>query len=441
MDSINKTISIYNKWLWSRQTGNMPFYIKFVRTILQIITAIIRDLKNGQLSLRAMSLVYTTIISLVPLIAISFSILKGLGAHNQIKPFLLNTLQPLGDKKIEVTEKIIGFVDNIQVGVLGAVGIAVLLYTVIGLMQKIENAFNFVWGVEKSRNITKRFNDYLSVLFVGPLLILLSTAMTTSLTNGYIVEKINEVEQLKFVIPLFGVIVPYFILSVAFTFMYSFIPNTRVNIKAAFIGGLMTAFMWKLMGWGFTNFVAGSSNHTLIYSAFATIIVFMIWIYLVWLVLLIGSSISFYIQHPQFRQQKNKLLSLSPANKEAIALEVMLETAKRFYNGNNAPSINELSKICKFPLQAVDEVIFYLTQSELVSIEEGTGAIIPRRPLEHITYFDIIKSVRIRTKSNEETKLNNKNTENLKNEIDETLKKSFEKKTLKAMINTGKIPN
>ncbi len=434
MDAINKILTTYNKWLWTRQISKVPFYLRFFRTVLQIISAIARDLKNGQLSLRAMSLVYTTIISLVPLIAISFSILKGLGAHNQIKPFLLNILQPLGDKKIEITEKIIGFVDNIQVGVLGVVGIAVLLYTVIGLMQKIENAFNFVWGVEKSRNIAKRFNDYLSVLFVGPLLILLSTAMTTSLTNSYILVKINEVERLQFVVPLFGIIVPYFILSVAFTFMYSFIPNTRVKINAAFIGGLMTAFMWKSMGWGFTNFVAGSSNHTLIYSAFATIIVFMIWIYLVWLVLLIGSSISFYIQNPQYRQQKNKLLSLSPSNKEAIALELMLETAKCYYDGKPIPSTNELAKRCKFPLQAVEEIIYYLTKSELVSIEEISGSIIPKRPLEHITYFDIIKSVRIRTKSNEETKLNNINTEALKNEIDDTLKKAFDKKNLKAMI-------
>ncbi|PIR37195.1 MAG: ribonuclease BN [Alphaproteobacteria bacterium CG11_big_fil_rev_8_21_14_0_20_39_49] len=434
MESISKLLKSYNKWLRSMQTVDIPFHVIFLRTVLQVISAIIRDLKNGQLSLRAMSLVYTTIISIVPLIAISFSVLKGLGAHNQIKPFLLNTLDPLGEKKIEVTDKIIGFVDNIQVGVLGAVGIAVLLYTVIGLMQKIENAFNFVWGVERSRNLTKRFNDYLSILFVGPVLIFLSTAMTTSLTSGYLVERINEVERLQFVIPLFGIIVPYFILSVAFTFMYSFIPNTKVNVKAAFIGGLMTAFLWKLMGWGFTNFVAGSSSHTLIYSAFATVIVFMVWIYLVWLVLLIGSSISFYIQNPQYRLNKNKFLSLSPSNKETAALEIMTHIAQSYFADKPVSSVNELAKICKFPLQAVDEIIYYLSRSELISVEEGTGSIVPKRPLEHITYFDIINSVRIRTKSDEDTKLSNNDTENFKNEIDEVLQKSFGKRTLKNMI-------
>jgi membrane protein len=434
MEAIKNLLNTYRKWLWSRQVKDVPIYERFIRNLLQVISAIVRDLKSGQLSLRAMSLVYTTIISLVPFIAISFSVLKGLGAHNQIKPLLYNTLEPLGEKRVEITDKIIGFVDNIQVGVLGALGIAILLYTVIGLMQKIENAFNFVWEVEKSRNIAKRFNNYLSVLFVGPILIFLSTAMTTYLTSNQLVETIKKVEGLEFVIPLFGVIVPYFILSIAFTFMYSFIPNTKVNMKAAFIGGLVTALMWKVMGWTFTNFVAGSSNHMLIYSAFATVIVFMVWIYLSWLVLLIGSSISFYIQYPQYRLKRNKLLSLSPSNKESIALEVMIEVAKNYYDEKPVSSMATLSRNCKCPFQAVEEIVSYLTQSDLLSIEQESGALIPKRPLEHITYYDIINAVRCRTKSNEDNKLNNNKTETFKKEIDEVLQKAFANKTLLKMI-------
>jgi len=104
---------------------------------------------DGQLNFRAMSLVYTTLLSLVPLLAVSFSVLKGFGVHNQIEPALLNLLAPLGDKGLEITDKIIEFVDNIKVGVMGAVGLGLLFYTVVALMQKIESAFNYTWHVQK----------------------------------------------------------------------------------------------------------------------------------------------------------------------------------------------------------------------------------------------------------------------------------------------------
>jgi len=435
MEILRTAYNNYQSWLWSKKVKDVPFYVKICRAFIQVLTAIINDIKKGQLSLRAMSLVYTTIISIVPLIAISFSVLKGLGAHNQIKPFLLSTLDPLGEKKIEITDKIISFVDNIQVGVLGALGIAILLYTVIGLMQKIESAFNFVWGVEKSRNLTKRFNDYLSLLFVGPILIFLSTAMASSVKSNYFIEKINSINGLEFVIPLFGIIIPYLILSVAFTFMYSFIPNTKVNIKAAFIGGLMTALLWKVMGWAFTNFVATSTNHTLIYSAFATVIVFMVWIYLVWLVLLIGASISYYIQYPQHRSGRNNVASLPPAIKESLAIEVMVKIGKGFYQDKPLSSVNALAKDCKFSTQAIQEVVNDLAKNELLVVEKKTGAMIPKRPVEHISYYDIINSVRISSKAAKGKAIKAEaNISLYKDEIDKTLKSAFEKKTLKALI-------
>ncbi|MCH2038564.1 MAG: hypothetical protein MK137_08245 [Rickettsiales bacterium] len=118
--------TFYTSWLWKKDSSDEQVVIKLGRHLLQVLYALIADIRDGQLSLRAMSLVYTSVISLVPLFAISFSVLKGLGAHNQIKPFLLTTFEPLGEKGKEITENIINFVDNIQVGVLGALGIAVL---------------------------------------------------------------------------------------------------------------------------------------------------------------------------------------------------------------------------------------------------------------------------------------------------------------------------
>jgi membrane protein len=113
--------------------------------VLRTILILVRDLAFGQLTLRAMSLVYTTLLSIVPLLALSFSVLKAFGVTNQIRPMLLNLLEPLGEKGVEVAQRITGFIENMNVGVLGAVGLVLLLYTSISLIQKIEESLNYIW--------------------------------------------------------------------------------------------------------------------------------------------------------------------------------------------------------------------------------------------------------------------------------------------------------
>lgn len=427
MEKLTSLYNYYLQWLWSKNNDNDLRATKFAKATLQIISALISDMKEGQLSLRAMSLVYTTIISIVPLFAISFSVLKGLEAHNQIRPFLSNALEPLGDKGVDITDKIIGFVDNIQVGVLGAVGIVILLYTVIGMMHKIEHAFNYVWHVAKDRNIAKRFNDYLSVLLVGPLLIFLSTAMTASARSDYLIEKIASLDIL---IAIIGTIIPYFILALAFTFLYSFVPNTKVKWKAAFIGGIITALLWKIMGWGFANFVANSSNQTAIYSAFATIIVFMVWIYLVWLVLLFGSNIGFYIQHPEYRKIRHSTLNVQPAHKEALAIEIMVELGNRFYKHKTALDIKLLSEACGQPHKEILDISRNLKSANLIALSNEDDTLTLARPLEHISIYDIITAIRVNDHKSD-SKIGRKYLKN----VDEILRKTFDSQTLQKLIN------
>lgn len=433
MQKLNLKYNTYQQWLWSKSKKDDSLVQKFVKNILQVASALIADIKQGQLSLRAMSLVYTTIISIVPLFAISFSVLKGLGAHKQIRPFLLSALEPLGDKGVDISDKIIGFVDNIQVGVLGALGIAILIYTVLGMMKKIELSFNYVWHVSKPRSFAKRFNHYLSVLLIGPLLIFLSTAMTASYRSSYLIEKIGKIAGLDILLTLIGVVIPYLLLALAFTFLYDFVPNTKVKLKAAFISGLMTAFIWKIMGWGFANFIANSAGNTAIYSAFATIIVFMVWIHLVWLVLLIGSSIGFYIQHPEYRKVRHESLNISPALKEAVALQIMVEIGKRFNNHASPANIAKLSEISGQPQRVIEEVTQCLKDANLIINAEENQAWLPSRPIAHVNSYEIINSVRKNTNKSEPASLSN-NVKQYTQEIDSVLKQSFQSKTLQQLI-------
>ncbi len=135
--------------------------------VLRYPFALVRDLLTGELNLRAMGLVYTTLLSLVPLAAFAFAVLKGLGVHRDLEPLIYEFLRPIGVRATELTAQFMTFVDNVRGDVLGSVGLAFLLYTVISTIQKLEEAFNFAWHVERPRSIMRRVSEYLSLMVVG----------------------------------------------------------------------------------------------------------------------------------------------------------------------------------------------------------------------------------------------------------------------------------
>ena len=144
--------------LWKDNLKRLPQPKRLLVYMLRFIHVLIRDIAEGQLTLRSMSLVYTTLLSIVPLLALSFSMLKSFGVHNQMEPMLLGAMEPLGEKGVTIAHQIIGFVENMNVGVLGAAGLGVLLYTVISLVQKIEVTFNYIWHIKKTRPLAQRFS-------------------------------------------------------------------------------------------------------------------------------------------------------------------------------------------------------------------------------------------------------------------------------------------
>ena len=138
---------------------------------LRIAHCVIRDLATGEITLQAMSLVYTTLLALVPLLAVSFSVLKAFGVHDRAEPILLDFLQPLGERGQDLTTEIVDWVERLDVGVLGGLGVAFLIYSVFSLIQKIETAFNQAWHVSQRQRFMKRFGDYVSMILLGPVLI------------------------------------------------------------------------------------------------------------------------------------------------------------------------------------------------------------------------------------------------------------------------------
>ncbi len=389
--------------LWQRLSGSvwntdvtlLPGWRASLIRWVRLVYLVGRDLTDGQLNLRAMSLVYTTLLSLVPLLAVSFSVLKGFGVHNQIEPMMLNFMTPLGERGVEITSNVIGFVDKIRVGVLGAVGLGLLIYTVISLIQKIEGAFNYTWHVAHGRSFAQRFRDYLSVILIGPVLVFSALGATASLMSHSVVQAMIRLPVLAWVVETIGALVPYLFVIAAFTFVYMFVPNTRVRLGSAVVGALVAGFLWQTVGWGFASFVVASARYAAIYSGFAILVLFMFWLYLAWLILLVGASIAFYHQHPEYLSMRRRDLSLSNRMKERLALLSMYLIADSHYRGTGQWTLEALARRLSVPTDLLGAILAPLEAGGLlIAAGESPPVYVPAQAPEKITVTTLLDTVR-----------------------------------------------
>jgi len=353
--------------LWRTDVESLPWLQRFSYKLLRLLFVLIREFASGQLNLRAMSLVYTTLLSMVPLLAVSFSVLKAFGVHNQIEPLLLNLVEPLGEKGNEIVVNVLGFVENMKVGVLGSLGLALLLYTVVSLLQKVENSFNHVWHAKSTRSLSRRFSDYLSVILVGPVLVFSAIGMTASMMNSAVVQHLVSIEPFGSLMVLLSNLTPFVLVILAFTAVYMFVPNTKVQFSSALVGAAVGGTLWQTTGLLFAEFAASSTRYAAIYSGFAILILFMIWLYLSWLILLLGSQVAFYHQYPEQIRLSNQRLPLSGRFREQLGLLVLYWIAHRFVHGGAPMTIESLSQQLQMPGDRIGEALQILQDRGLLT--------------------------------------------------------------------------
>ncbi|SBT09023.1 Ribonuclease BN [Candidatus Accumulibacter aalborgensis] len=381
--------------VWGSPAASLPSWRMRGVRVVQTVLILVRDLVDGQLTLRAMSLVYTTLLSIVPLLALSFSVLKAFGVHNQIQPMLLRFLEPLGEKGVEVAQNITEFIQRMNVGVLGAVGLALLLYTAISLMQKIEESLNFIWHIQRPRRLADRFSRYLSVLLVGPILVFAALGITATVMSIETVRGLLEIDVLGQAMTTISSLTPYLLIIAAFTFVYVFIPNARVRFIPALVGGIAGGVAWQTAGWGFAVFVASSNQYAAIYSSLAILILFMIWLYLSWLILLFGASVAFYVQHPEYLYVSGGEPRLSNRMRERLALSMMSLVVGRFMAGERMPSLVELTRLLGMPTHVLQTVLEALERRQLLvqSTDDPPLYLLARDP-SLISVMQVLDTVR-----------------------------------------------
>jgi len=394
-NQIKKINDFFTKTLWYIDIRNIGEFKSFIIRLIRLVYASTREFAKNELNLRAMGLVYITIISLIPFLAVSFSVLKGFGVHNQLEPTLLNLLEPLGEKGEQITHQIIQFVTNINVRLLGVIGFGFLFYTVISLIKRLEDSLNYIWKVKSGRSFMRRISDYLSITLVGPVFFFIAIGLTATASSNTLIQKILSVEPLGFIFVYASKILPLFIIFFFFTFIYKFIPNTKVDIKSAMLGAFVSAILWHILSWLFKTGILVSTKATAIYSSFAVVFIFLFWLYLNYIILLVGAQLSYCHQNINFLNITKNAFKLSNRLKEKLTLSIMQLISYNFYNSKENLTLENLTDKIGLNRDDIFESLNNLVDNKLLTeTNHEPTSYLPAKDLEKITVKDVIKSVR-----------------------------------------------
>ena len=371
--------------------GNAPW--AWALRLLRYPYAILRDLSRGQINLYAMGLVYATLLSLVPLIAFAFAVLKAFGAHRELEPVILEFFKPVGEHAQELTERVMAFADSVSTGVVGSVGLALLLWTLLGTIKKVEDGFNFLWRVEHARSFARRVTEYVALLIVGPVVIVSFLGMShralDSATAG-IGRFVPFADRMKD----WALDVSPFLMVVAiFTAVYMFVPNTKVKWKPALIGGAAGGILWAVVGKLFTAMVVYSTRLSVVYAGFALIVATLLWTYFGWLILLIGAQLSFYTQNRHYLRLGLVELRLSAVQRETLTLKVMYLIASAYQDGKTRWSVDGLAHELGMPGIAISRIVSALEQAQLLTVTDDEH-LLPARDLGSIPIQEIMDIAR-----------------------------------------------
>ena len=379
------------RFSWETDPQTQPRVAALSIHVLRVVTVVWRDATHGELRLQAAGLVYATLLALIPLLAVVFSVLKAFGLHDLLRPTLLSLLAPLEQTGVGLTRQILDFVSRMKVGVLGAVGFALLLYTSVSLIRRVEQALNGIWHVQRTRRLIRRLSDYLAVIVIGPLLFFLAVGMTASLSSS------GWLKPLHGVVTLGAKLVPYILIIGAHALLYIFVPNTKVRIRSALVGATVAGVLWQSVGSVFAAVIAGSIQYRAVYASLAILIFLMIWVYISWLIVLIGASIAYYQQHPEriTREPREAGARLSIRRKERLGLLIARCIGAHFYAGRKPWTVDTLARTLQQPPIAIESLLAaYVAAGLLTRTQDAPPGFLPMRPIETVLLIDLLRAVR-----------------------------------------------
>jgi membrane protein len=376
-------------------SATRAIFLKFVR----VIVLAIRGFGEDKCLLRASALTFYTLLSIVPVAAMAFGVAKGFGFEKLLERQVMERMQ--GQE--EVAGYIIGFADsmleNTQGGMVAGVGIAFLLWAVIKLLGNMEASFNAVWGVSKGRSIFRKCSDYFSAMLLCPILLIMAGSMNVVISGQVrvIIERLPLLELVGPAIFMSLKLLPYIVMWALLSFLYIFMPNTRVSPGAAVAGGIVAGTLYQVLQLVYISFQVGVAQYNAVYGGFAALPFFLIWLHLSWLVVLLGAEICFAYQHADTYEFEPECRALSPSYKKLITIWIMHDLVSNFEQGRAPVGVDEVSSRLRVPARLVRQVLSELVgcglAAEVNRSDSGGIGYLPARDIAGITVAGVIDTL------------------------------------------------
>ncbi len=385
--------------IWTVSEHNLSLLQCVGVKTLKIILLSVQGFKRDLCQLRASALTLYTLLSIVPIIALLFGIAKGFGFEKKLETQLLEKASDQDTMMLQLIEFSQNMLSTTKGGVVAGIGIVVLFWTVIKVIGNIEESFNHIWKISKNRPLARKLSDYLSLMMLAPVLLILSSSITVFIKTkiAWLVKIIH--------LPAFGTKIvlylmsfsPLVIMSVLFTFVFLFMPNKKVSMKSGAIAGITTGILYQTVQWAYISLQIGASSYNAIYGSFAALPLFLVWLQVVWMVVLLGCEVSFYIHNFESYRHNEKFSGISLCLKKTIALKVCHLIIKKFANAESAPSAEHISNTLVLPISVVQRTLSLLLIAgvivELKAFDDEDITYQPAQDINNITNMQVINAL------------------------------------------------
>jgi membrane protein len=331
---------------------------------------------------------------MVPVIAVVFGIAKGFGLEKLIENQILQMAEK-ANWQTDVTNQIIGFshslLENVKGGLIAGVGVILLFWTVISILGKIEESFNAIWEVKKSRTLLRKFSDYLTMMVLAPILFIISSSITVVVASQVkvIAQKIAFLGALSYVILFLLNLLPYLSIWFLLMILYFMMPNTRIPLRSGILGGIVAGTLFQIVQWVYIKFQIGVASYGAIYGSFAALPLLLAWLQLSWMIVLFGAEIAFANEHYETYGFQPDYSTLSVSSMKLIILRIFHLLIKKFSQGEKPLTASQIADALEIPVRLVRHLLSELTAAGLV-VEIAKGArdevtFQPGRSIENIT--------------------------------------------------------
>lgn len=371
------------------------FFIKYLRVVIIAAKEFIYD----KCPLRASALTFYSLLSIVPIVAMAFAVAKGFGLQKHLETQLLEKFSGQEVVITQVIEFSRNMLQNTKGGIMAGVGVAVLLWAVVNVLRQIEESFNDIWGINKARSLGRMFSDYLSIVLVGPVLLIMSSGITVLIETNLIqiTEKIALLGVFSPLVTLIVKIIPYCLIWILFSFVYIFMPNKKVLLFSGLIAGLAAGTIFVIVQKLYIIFQVGVAKYNAIYGSFAALPLFLIWLQLSWFIMLFGAEISYALQNADAYDFEPDRKKISPLFRKLLSLQITHLLVMNFIRGNKPMTVSMICAALDIPVRLVQEILYDLAGCGLISdaILENSGedAYQPARDINDFRISFILQAI------------------------------------------------